>query len=244
MAENPSPTRMELIRTRSRIKLAKKGHKLLKQKRDVLIMEFFKILSKAKDLRTELNTHMAKAYKSIAIAQAYHGAAEVENISMSVTNAPDVAIEVKNVMGLKISKIEVEEVKPKQLTKRGYSIVGSSAKIDEACEDFTSALSLVIKLAETENAIRKLIREIEKTKRRVNALEFVVLPRMGAQSKLIQFRLEEMERDSFVMLKTIKRKLAKNTEIKKTQANGYGRKNGNGRNGNNKNGNIESRVAA
>jgi len=228
MAEHLSPTRMELIRTRSRIKLARKGHKLLKQKRDVLIMEFFKILSKAKDLRAELNALMGKAYKSISIAQAYHGAAEVENISMSVTNAPDVAMEVKNVMGLKISKIEVEEIKPKPLTKRGYSIVGSSAKIDEACEDFTSALSLVIKLAETENAIRKLIREIEKTKRRVNALEFVVLPRMNTQAKLIQFRLEEMERDSFVMLKTIKRKLAKNAEIKKSQANNNSKKNGNG----------------
>jgi V/A-type H+-transporting ATPase subunit D len=62
-------------------------------------------------------------------------------------------------------------------------------------------------LAETENAIRKLIREIEKTKRRVNALEFVLIPRLSEQSKVIQFRLEEMERDSFVMLKSIKRKL-------------------------------------
>lgn len=213
MAENPNPTRMELIKARQRIKLAKKGHKLLKQKRDVLIMEFFKILSKAKDLRTELNEAMAGAYKSIAIAQAYHGAAEVENIAMSVSAAPELDMEIKNVMGLKISKIQSKsQVEVKPLTERGYSIVGSSAKIDDAAEEFQKVLGLVIRLAETENAIRKLIREIEKTKRRVNALEFVVIPQITEQSKLIQFRLEEMERDSFVMLKTIKRKLAAEAE--------------------------------
>ena len=206
---------MELILSRARIKLAKKGHKLLKQKRDVLIMEFFKILSKAKDLRTELNISMAGAYKSIAIAQAYHGVAEVENISLSVSPAPGVKIDVRNVMGLKISKIESESHELKPLIQRGYSIVGTSAKIDDSAESFTKALSLIIRLAETENAIRKLIREIEKTKRRVNALEFVLIPRLSEQAAQIQFRLEEMERDSFVMLKTIKRKLKAVEEKKK-----------------------------
>ena len=217
MEENPNPTRMELIKSRARIKLASKGHKLLKQKRDVLIMEFFKILSKAKDLRTELNSSMAGAYRSIAIAQAYHGVAEVENIAMSVTHAPGVKIDVKNVMGLKISKIESESRELKPLTKRGYSILGTSAKIDDAAESLTIVLGLIVRLAETENAIRKLIREVEKTKRRVNALEFVMIPRLTEQAKSIQFRLEEMERDSFVMLKAIKRKLAVAEEQKKAK---------------------------
>ena len=208
---------MELIQSRARIKLAKKGHKLLKQKRDVLIMEFFKILSKAKDLRTELNLAMADAYKSIAIAQAYHGVAEVENIAMSVSPAPGVQIDVRNVMGLKISKIESQSHDVKPLTQRGYSIVGTSAKIDDSAESFTRALGLIIRLAETENAIRKLIREVEKTKRRVNALEFVLIPRLTEQAAQIQFRLEEMERDSFVMLKTIKRKLRAAEEKKKLE---------------------------
>ena len=211
MSENPNPTRMELIKARGRIKLAKKGHSLLKQKRDVLIMEFFKILSKAKDLRTELNEEMKKAYMALAVAQAYHGVAEVENISLAVQKAPGIDIEVKNVMGLRISKIEAK-TSEHTLMERGYSIVGSSAKIDEAASEFEKVLVLIVRLAETENAIRKLIREIEKTKRRVNALEFVLLPRLDAQAKLISFRLQEMERDSFVMLKTIKRKLARANE--------------------------------
>jgi V/A-type H+-transporting ATPase subunit D len=206
MADTPNPTRMEMLKARARIKLAKNGHKLLKQKRDALIMEFFKILEKAKDLRTELNVAMAKAYRGMAVAQAYHGVAEVENIAMSVSQAPAVGIEVRNIMGLKIPAIEAE-VGEKPLLQRGYTLVGSSAKIDEAAENFEKALVLVVQLAETENAIRKLIREIEKTKRRVNALEYVLIPKLEEQARQISFRLQEMERDSFVMLKTIKRKL-------------------------------------
>jgi len=124
---------------------------------------------------------------------------------------------VRNVMGLKISKIESQSHDVKPLTQRGYSIVGTSAKIDDSAESFTRALGLIIRLAETENAIRKLIREVEKTKRRVNALEFVLIPRLTEQAAQIQFRLEEMERDSFVMLKTIKRKLRAAEEKKKLE---------------------------
>jgi len=206
MAENPTPTRMELLKGRARIKLARKGHKLLKQKRDALILEFFKILEKAKDLRSELNGQMGKAYQGLAVAQAYHGITEVESASMSVARAPQVGIEVRNIMGVKIPSISAEMAQ-KPLLSRGYSVIGTSAKIDEAVEGFEGALALVVQLAETENAIRKLIREIEKTKRRVNALEYVLIPKLEQQAKLIQFRLEEMERDSFVMLKMIKRKL-------------------------------------
>ncbi len=208
MADNPAPTRMELLRGRARIKLAKKGHKLLKQKRDALILEFFKILEKAKDLRSELNHQMALSYKSLAVAQAYHGINEVESASMAVARAPSVGIEVRNIMGVKIPSISVDMAQ-RPLLLRGYSVIGTSAKIDEAVESFEAALVLVVKLAETENATRKLIREIEKTKRRVNALEYVLMPKLEMQAKLIAFRLEEMERDSFVMLKMIKKKLEK-----------------------------------
>lgn len=206
MAEQLNPTRMELLKARARIRLAKKGHHLLKQKRDALILEFFKILGKAKDLRGELNAQMAKCYSALAIAQAYHGIFEVENAALGVKRAPGVHIEVRNIMGVKIPRIEGREVH-KPLLERGYSIMGTSAKIDEVAENFERATDIIVKLAETENAIRKLIREIEKTKRRVNALEYILIPELEKQAKLISFRLDEIERDSFVMLKSIKRKL-------------------------------------
>ncbi|MFA6328216.1 MAG: V-type ATP synthase subunit D [Candidatus Micrarchaeia archaeon] len=214
MADNPNPTRMELLNAKNRVKLARKGHKLLKQKRDALILEFFKILGKAQDLRSELNTRMSSAYGSLAVAQAYHSMQEIEEAAMAVKRAPNVHVEVRNIMGVKIPTLEASEPK-KILLARGYSIVGTSAKIDEVADSFEHVLDLVFKLSETENGIRRLILEIEKTKRRVNSLEFVMIPRLEKQAKFISFRLEEMERDSFVMLKTIKRKLEKNAEEKR-----------------------------
>ena len=208
MAENPNPTRMELLKAKTRVKLARKGHKLLKQKRDALVLEFFKILGKAQDLRSDLNARMKSAYGSLAVAQAYHSMQEIEQASMAVKRAPNVHVEVRNIMGVKIPTLEASEPK-KLLLARGYSIVGTSAKIDEVADSFEHVLDLIFKLSETENGIRRLILEIEKTKRRVNSLEFVMIPRLESQAKLIRFRLEEMERDSFVMLKTIKRKLSR-----------------------------------
>ncbi len=206
MAEKANPTRMELLKTKSRIKLAKNGHNLLKQKRDALIMEFFKILKKAKDLRGELNEKMGVAYKSLSVAHAYHTTFELESIAAGLEEDLALEVKVRNVMGVSIPEIQAQ-LEEKKLGERGYSVMGTSAKIDDVVNNFGEVLRLVVTLAETETAIRRLIKEIEKTKRRVNALEFVVLPRLEQQRAEIIFRLEEMERDSFVSLKVIKRRL-------------------------------------
>jgi len=206
--EEVKTTRLELIETRNKIRLAQSGHKLLKQKRDVLILEFFKIMKKAKDLRAELNEEIAKAFNALATAQAFHGLFEVETIAMAVKKAPNVGVTSKNVMGVEIPEITPVDVR-KGLMERGYPLEGSSAKIDEAVSSFENVLDMVIKLAETENALKRLIKEIEKTKRRVNALEYIVIPGQITKSKYIQMRLDEMEREQFISLKTIKTKLEK-----------------------------------
>ncbi|MCK4319168.1 V-type ATP synthase subunit D [Candidatus Micrarchaeota archaeon] len=204
--ENPNPTRMELLKIKARIVLAEKGHNLLKQKRDALIMEFFKILEKAKDLRGELNEKMKFAYEKLYIAQAYHSAHELASISASLKKDLHLTVKVRNVMGVQIPDIK-SELEERSYLEKGYSIIGSSARIDSVVEAFEDVFQLVLTLAETETSIKRLIQEIEKTKRRVNALEYVVLPRLERQKKDIIFRLEEMERDAFVSLKVIKRKL-------------------------------------
>ncbi len=208
MAEEVKTTRLELIEMRGRIRLAKNGHKLLKQKRDVLVLEFFKIMKQAKDLRSELNERMKKAFEALAVAQAYHGILEMESITGVVQKAPPVQVETRNVMGVNIPSIRTEYAQ-KKAGQRGYSIQGSSAKIDEAAEAFEKSLELVLKLAETENALKRLIKEIEKTKRRVNALDYIMIPDLERKAKYIILRLEEMEREQFISLKTIKAKLEK-----------------------------------
>ncbi|MEM4272290.1 MAG: V-type ATP synthase subunit D [Candidatus Bilamarchaeaceae archaeon] len=213
MAENPNPTRMELLKTKARIKLAATGHNLLKQKRDALILDFFKILKRARDLRGELNLKMKDAYRSLSVAHAYHTTFELESIAAGVEEDLGLEVKTRNVMGVRIPEIK-SKIQEHGFGERGYSIIGTSAKIDDVVEKFGEVLRIVIVLAETETAIRRLIKEIEKTKRRVNALEFVVLPRLRKQRNEISFRLEEMERDAFVSLKVIKRRLQQEEEEK------------------------------
>jgi V/A-type H+-transporting ATPase subunit D len=206
MAERANPTRMELLKTKARIKLARKGHRLLKQKRDALIMEFFKILGKARDLRGELNTRMKRAYRTLSKAQQQHSALELESVAAGMEQELGLTVEVRNIMGVRIPEIS-SEFEKKPYLEKGYSIIGTSAAIDAVVGDFEEALKIAITLAETETAIKRLIQEIEKTKRRVNALEFVILPRLEKQKTDIIMRLEEIERDSFVSLKVIKKRL-------------------------------------
>jgi len=214
MATDVNPTRMELIKTKERITLALKGHKLLKQKRDALILEFFKILKKAQDLRGQLAKKVALGYHSLAMAETYHNIQEMTKVSLDLRKHIDLDVEVRNVMGVKIPNITAEMETGHFLSLPTYSVAATSAKIDAAVDDFSEILQMTIKLAETETAMKRLILEIEKTKRRVNALEFVLIPKLEEQKKDITFRLEEMERDSFVCLKSIKRKLEKEKKAK------------------------------
>jgi len=196
-------TRMELIKTKERVVLARKGHKLLKQKRDALILEFFRILKKARDIRSELLGELQAAYRAANVATLYHSGHELHYIALGRQRKIEMDMEVKNVMGVKIpSMASVQEEAAIALPE-----FGTSAKIDEATTRFEKVLQLVLQLAETETAIRRLILEIEKTKRRVNALEYIVIPNLEAQRNTIAFRLDEMERDNLVSLKSIKRKL-------------------------------------
>jgi len=207
-----NPTRMELIKIKERIALARKGHKLLKQKRDALILEFFKILKKAQDLRGQLIAKMKEGYSSVFMAGTYHSVWQLGSVSLNLKKDIDIDIEVKNVMGVKIPYLTTHMDSKHFMELPTYSMASTSAKIDRAVDSFEEILKLVIKLAESETAMKKLIVEIEKTKRRVNALEFVLIPQLEETQHMISFRLDEMERDSFVSLKSIKRRLEKKAE--------------------------------
>ena len=149
---------------------------------------------------------MGGAYKSLGVAEAYHGYYELESLALSIKKAPGVEVKGKNVMGVRIPEIKGTDVK-KSTLERGYSFIGSSAKIDEASASFEQSLDMIIKLAETENALKRLLREIEKTKRRVNALEYIMIPSLKGKAKYISMRLDEIERDQFIALKIMKKKL-------------------------------------
>ncbi len=209
--ETIRPTRMELLNTKAKLTLATKGHHILKQKRDALVPEFFKLVKKARDLRKQVDLEMQLAFKSLAISKAFHGDTFVETAALASKKVPEINVKARNIMGVKIAEIEGIDVR-KDLEGRGYSIQGSSAKFDAAVEHFETALDLIIKLAEFETALRRLLREIEKTNRKVNALEYNIQPDLKQTIKEIAGHLNRLESEAFYGLKVTKKRLAKAEE--------------------------------
>ena len=197
------PTRMELIETKRKIKLSKSGYKLLKMKRDGLIMEFFELLPKVKDLRGQLSELYSDAMEKLAIAIAADGKTALESAANCLNKAPEVELSSKNIMGVVVPSVEVTAVE-KSLEDRGYGLIGTSIRVDEAVHAFEKLSEMIILAAEGETTMKKLLDEIESTKRRVNALEFKVIPNLEEIAKYISFRLEELERESIFGLKRIK----------------------------------------
>ncbi len=204
MAQDIKPTRSELLKLKKQIKLAKSGYSLLKKKRDGLILEFFEILKKAKTLRQELVDEYKIALEKMNIARTLEGDLKVKSIAMAIHGIPDVKLTTKNIMGVKVPKIEASEIQ-KAFMGRGYGAYSSSA-VDEAASAYEKVVEKIILAAEVETSMRKLLNEIEKTKRRVNALEFVVIPQLDKVKSFIQLRLEEMERENIFRMKRIKAK--------------------------------------
>ena len=200
-----NPTRMELLRTKNRIKLAQKGHKLLKKKRDALIMQFFETAKKARGVRQKLVETMDAANKSLIKAKAITGAVEVESIADTTPVMPELDIQLENVMGVRIPRIKLREEKREQ----AYSFMFTSTQLDVAVANFNKSKQEILDLVETEETLRRLSDEITKTKRRVNALEYIMIPNLVHTKKYITSKLEEMERENFFRLKVVKRKKEK-----------------------------------
>lgn len=197
------PTRSELIEFKRKIKLSQSGHKLLKMKRDGLILEFFEILNKARDVRTELDAAYEDASRKIGIANAVDGTITVKSTAFALKSKPEIELESRNIMGVVVPKIESSSVR-KSINERGYGILGTSSYTDEAADAYENLVEKIILAAEIETAMKKLLDDIEKTKRRVNALEFKVIPEYEEAMNFIRLRLEEMERENTFRLKRIK----------------------------------------
>lgn len=197
------PTRSELIGLKRRIKLSERGYKILKMKRDGLIIEFFKVLEVAKTTRSELNLNYSKAVEMMAVANTVEGSLGVKAAAFSVQQVPMITLNSKNIMGVVVPQITSTSVK-KRMIDRGYGVLGTSSTIDDTATSFEDLVESIVKSAEIETTMKRLLEEIEKTKRRVNALEFKVIPELKAARDFIKMRLDEMEREELFRLKKIK----------------------------------------
>jgi len=201
--EGINPTRMELLKLKQREKLAVKGYNLLKEKRNALIMEFFNILERVRGARERVEEKLKEAFEDLTEAQIMMGDMAVNKAAMAVKEFIKVDIDSRNIMGVVVPVIEMESTE-RSMVERGYGLVDTSVKLDEAAKKFEESVSLIVELGEIEKSVRLLAGEIESTKRRVNALEHIIIPRLQNTVNYIEMRLEEMERENFVRLKMIK----------------------------------------
>jgi len=196
------PTRMELILLQRRRILAEKGHNLLKEKRDALIMEFFSTLEDIRKLREDVNSSLREAFKALLETKMILGPAKLNELSINLPHSVQTDVDTRNIMGVKVPILRAKEETQKESIP--YNVIDTTAKMDETVDKFQQAIKVIVRLAETETAVRKLAEEIDKTKRRVNALKYIVIPRIENTIRYIQFHLEEVAREDFFRLKRIK----------------------------------------
>jgi V/A-type H+-transporting ATPase subunit D len=204
--QNVKPTRMELLKLRKRIKLADKGHRLLKEKRDALISEFMVVIKEYREARKNVEENLKIAFYNLLMAEVLLGSRDIEQIAGITLRDIDLDFTSKNIMGVSVPIMKIDNL-VRRINERGYGFLSTNAKLDDAAKNFEESLSVIVRLAEVEESVRRIAQEVEKTKRRVNALEYIVIPRLKATIKHIEMRMEEIERESFMRLKKIKASL-------------------------------------
>ena len=205
MALDIKPTRSELIKLKGRIKQTKNGYKLLKMKRDGLFHEFRQLLAVMIEAKREITDAFRLAKQRIDLANAIEGGLAVRAAAIANSAHPEVEVERRNIMGVVVPSVSGTNLKS-TFAERGVGFIGSSPYIDEASDSFSELIEKIVKAAEMEATLKRLLEEIEATKRRVNALEFKVIPELEEAKVFIQLRLEEMEREETFRLKRFKNK--------------------------------------
>ncbi|MBL6881403.1 MAG: V-type ATP synthase subunit D [Candidatus Poseidoniaceae archaeon] len=205
MALDIKPTRSELIKLKGRIKQTKNGYKLLKMKRDGLFHEFRQLLSVMIEAKKEITEAYRLAKQRIDLANAIEGGLAVRAAAIANSAHPEVEVERRNIMGVFVPSVSGTNLKS-TFAERGVGFIGSSPYIDEASDTFSELIEKIVTAAEMEATLKRLLEEIEATKRRVNALEFKVIPELEEAKVFIQLRLEEMEREETFRLKRFKNK--------------------------------------
>ena len=206
MAAQINPTRMELTRLKTRLATATRGHKLLKDKRDEMVRRFMAYIKKNKKLREEIDEKLAHAMKRFSIAEARMGADAVTEALLCPAREALVAVGKQNIMNVDVPTLRYEG--KTDTADLPYSFAFSSGELDQAVLDVAELMPLLIELAKVEKTCNMLTDEIEKTRRRVNALEHVMIPEMQASIKYIVMRLEENERSTTTRLMKVKEMMA------------------------------------
>ena len=199
-----NPTRMEFNRLKGRLKMAQRGHKLLKDKRDELMRVFLELIRENKDLRTRVEAQLSRSFANFLLASAVMSGETLEEAIMYPKAAVKVDVETANVMSVNVPKIINIKAEDKDVDATPYGFANTSGELDSSIATLAEVLPHLIHLAELEKAVYLLAEEIDKTRRRVNALEHVLIPQLEQTIKYIRMKLDENERGALVRLMKIK----------------------------------------
>ena len=200
---NIAPTKTNLMRVSHDLKFAKLGYELLDQKRNILIIELLNLVDQTVDFQHRVEQGLTEAYETLEEAILRMGKLKVLNLSSAVNIESNITITQRRIMGVTLPVVDTSFIEHLPY----YSLMGTSFWIDNALNDFKEALRLMGRLAELKISIMRLAQEVRKTIRKVNALEKIAIPELDEAAKYIQNRLEENERDMFILMKMIKARL-------------------------------------
>jgi V/A-type H+-transporting ATPase subunit D len=202
-----NPTRMELIRLKRRLVTARRGHKLLKDKRDEMVRRFIELIRENRSLRAQVEEALRRALGEFALARAVMEPEALEEAVLYPARSVSMTLGSRNIMSVDVPVFQVDESSLRE-TVLPYGLVATSAQLDGAIAAMAEVLPQMVRLAEIEKTCNLLADEIEKTRRRVNALEHVMIPDLEQNIRRIAMKLEENERGALVRLMKVKDMIA------------------------------------
>ena len=204
MARNQvAPTRTNLLRVKGDLSFAREGYDLLEQKREILVLELKRFTARAVEAQRKADAELAAAFNALKNAELTSGIAETSLAALAVNIEPEIALSQRRVMGVALPAVNLSL----RETAPHYGRTGTSVWTDEAVRRFKNALTALGALAESRISVIRLAREIQKTIRRVNALEKVLIPEHVETLQYVASSLEESDREAFSILKLVKDRL-------------------------------------
>lgn len=203
-AVNVNPTRMELTRIKGKLKTARRGHKLLKDKRDELMRQFLDVVRENKALRAKVEAGLEKAHQSFTVAAALMSGPAMEEALLYPKQSVELELGFKNVMSVDVPEYTFHTVSREKGDVYPYGYAATSGELDSAVEALSDVFKDMLTLAQMEKTAQLLAEEIEKTRRRVNGLEYKIIPECEESIKYISMKLDENERSATVRLMKVK----------------------------------------
>ena len=199
-----NPTRMEMKRIQTRYQTARKGHKLLKDKRDELMKQFLDVVREDKVLRERVEAALAKVYDSFTVASAVSSPKMLEEALICPKKECELKVDYKNIMSVTVPQFQMRVLAEGNSDSYNYGMAFTSGELDSSLRELGGIMEDLLRMAELEKTAQLLAEEIERTRRRVNALEYILMPQYLATIKSIKMKLDENERGNTTRLMKVK----------------------------------------